>query len=140
MNYYNRTYGFDILSLILILLGSFLNYSKTTRLLSVIILIYALYRAFSTNGYKRSQELTGFYNFMDKIFGIFHKKIPRNYNVFRFSDLQPAFNKLKYNINQKIHYKIVSCPKCGQKLRLPRKKGHITVTCRRCSSQFKMRT
>lgn len=140
MNYYNRPYGLDMFSLVLLVISSILNYPKTTRLISLAILIYALYRAFSTNTYKRGQELTAFYNFVDKIASIFNKKVPRNYNVFRFSDMQPLFKNLKYRTDQWLNYKIVKCPSCGQKLRLPRKKGKITVTCRKCGTDFKMRT
>ena len=54
--------------------------------------------------------------------------------------IPPMFTRLKYDINQKIKYKIVSCPNCGQKLRLPRRKGKIIVTCKRCHNEFNLRT
>ncbi len=54
--------------------------------------------------------------------------------------LSNNLNKLQKNIKQWKHYKIISCPSCQQKLRLPRKQGNIVVTCPKCSQEFKMRT
>lgn len=37
-------------------------------------------------------------------------------------------------------YKYVKCPECKTMLRLPRKKGQINVTCRKCGHQFPAKT
>ena len=37
---------------------------------------------------------------------------------------------------QRRAYKIFKCPSCGTKLRVPRGKGRIKVTCRRCGAVF----
>lgn len=37
---------------------------------------------------------------------------------------------------QKRQYKIFKCPSCGVKLRVPRGKGKIRVTCRQCGASF----
>ena len=37
-------------------------------------------------------------------------------------------------------YKVFKCPKCSQKLRVPRGKGKIMITCRRCGNEFKKRS
>ena len=52
MNFLKGTYGFDLLSLILVLLSFILNIFDYTRILASIILIYAVYRAFSKKIYK----------------------------------------------------------------------------------------
>ena len=48
-------------------------------------------------------------------------------------------DKMGY-INQKRQYKIVKCPNCGQKLRLPRGQKKTIVTCKMCRFEFKERT
>ena len=35
---------------------------------------------------------------------------------------------------------VVTCPNCGQKLRLPRRKGKIIATSKRCHNEFRLRT
>ena len=37
---------------------------------------------------------------------------------------------------QRRQYKIFKCPSCGVKLRVPRGKGKIKVTCRQCGATF----
>ena len=37
-------------------------------------------------------------------------------------------------------YKIFKCPKCGQKLRVPRHKGKIAIHCRKCGEEFIRKT
>lgn len=139
---YNQSYGCDILSIILLLISAILNLFSPyiIKLLSIVILFLAVYRCFSHNNVKRRAELQKYYIYMNKLLGKFNKQITYNYNTFHISDLAPAFNSLKYKASQKIKYKIVKCPQCNQKLRLPRRKGKITVTCKKCRSEFKMRT
>jgi glutaredoxin len=43
-------------------------------------------------------------------------------------------------IEELLDYIIVSCTKCPTKLRIPKEKGNITVTCPNCKEEFKMRT
>ena len=37
-------------------------------------------------------------------------------------------------------YKIYKCPKCGQKIRVPRHKGKIAIRCRKCGEEFIRKT
>ena len=56
MDFLKGTYGFDLLSIVLILLSFILNVFDITRILGLLILIYAIYRAFSKKIYKRKEE------------------------------------------------------------------------------------
>lgn len=140
MNFLNDSYGLDFLSIFLILVSSFFNLFYFTRILASIILILALYRVFSKNIYKRDQELKSFCIHANKFLGKFNRALPNNLPVFHFNHLEPIFSKITKWFNEKRNFKIVKCPRCSQKLRLPRHKGRITVTCKRCLHEFKLKT
>ena len=132
MTNYNDRYGFDLLSIFMIFISLILNVFPITRIFSFILLILSFYRAFSKKYYKRRQEYNVFYTYTNKLlnkFGNFH-----------FGNLYPLVESAKNSLNEKRNYKITKCPKCHQKLRLPRGKGKIVVTCRRCSNKFDFKT
>lgn len=80
--------------------------------LSLIVMVLLYFRAFSKNIYKRTQENLKYLKFTKKIKNFFKgvKDAPR--------------------------YKVFKCPTCGQKLRVPRGKGVITITCKKCHTKF----
>ncbi|MBQ9852117.1 MAG: hypothetical protein IJO37_04290 [Ruminiclostridium sp.] len=41
---------------------------------------------------------------------------------------------------QNKQYKIFKCPACSQKLRVPRGKGTVKITCRQCGATFEKKT
>ncbi|MCR5726512.1 MAG: hypothetical protein K6G24_03500 [Lachnospiraceae bacterium] len=47
--------------------------------------------------------------------------------------IQGLKNKIKCD---KVTYRIFDCPMCSQKLRVPKGKGKIEITCRRCGHVF----
>ncbi|CDM69032.1 Hypothetical protein CM240_1874 [Clostridium bornimense] len=139
MNILSGTYGFDLLSIFILIISLFFNFGKIPRLISLILWGIVVFRAFSKNTYKRSQELSKFTTFINNILRKFNRQLPYMTNV-SLELIPPMFTRLKYTINQKIQYKIVACPNCGQKLRLPRRKGKIIATCKRCHNEFRLRT
>ena len=38
------------------------------------------------------------------------------------------------------HYKYLICPQCTQRLRVPRGKGRLIVTCTRCGNRFETKS
>ena len=42
--------------------------------------------------------------------------------------------------DQRKEYKVFRCPSCNQKLRVPRGKGKVQVTCRQCGAVFEKKT
>lgn len=133
-------YGIDFLTLVLFLISSLLNFSRYTSLVGTIIFIYALLRIFSRNKYKRKAELNKFIYYLNKPLSKFKIIIPSNLPAFDYTSLDFYIKYMKNKIYQKKHYKIVKCPSCSQSLRLPRKKGNIVVTCKRCSYKFDLKT
>lgn len=108
---------FDALSKYLIILGALLLLDRHFRIFGLIVVIYAIWRGFSKNKYKRQQELMVFESLI-------------------YSARQ-KFYRLSAKIKASVNYKVFNCPNCFQKLRVPRRKGNITITCSRCGTKFK---
>lgn len=90
------------------------NYILTIA--SLILLIYASYRVFSRNIYKRRAENEKYLRIKNSFVGFF--KLQKD----RVRDRKTHIYK--------------KCPKCKATLRLPKKKGVHTVRCPRCSEHF----
>lgn len=105
----------SILSLVLILLA-LLTKSSFLTLLGVIPLVLCYYRSLSRNISKRTEENYQFYAVKDRITGKIH-------------GLKDQW------ANRKL-YHYYRCPQCRQKLRVPRGRGRIQISCPRCGTQF----
>lgn len=140
MKFLEGTYGVDLLSLFLILISCIFNIWDITRVFSIILLVFAFYRAFSKKIYKRREEYNIFYTYTNKLLSKFGKSIPYNLPVYNLSNLSKVFENFNHWVSEKKNYKITKCPNCKQKLRLPRGKGNIVVTCKKCSTKFDLRT
>ena len=84
--------------------------------LGVVLLGLYYYRMFSRNISKRTEENYKYYAVKDRI---------RN----KFSGLKDQWD------NRKL-YHYYRCPQCRQKLRVPRGRGRIQISCPRCGTQF----
>lgn len=140
MRFLQGIYGIDLLSLLLLLIASLLNLSKYTMLIGTAITLISIFRIFSRNIYKRQSENNTLISFLNKPLSKFGLRIPYNSQPIDFNSFSYAFQIIKKSINEKKNYKITKCPNCGQKLRLPRKKGKIVITCKRCLHKFDFRT
>lgn len=88
--------------------------------LALALLVYAYYRMFSKDLSKRSAENQWYLKKEMKVRGWWQRK--------------------KKAIAGRKEYKICKCPKCGQKLRVPRHKGKIAIRCRKCGEEFIRKT
>lgn len=140
MRFFYNIYGIDLLSLFLLFLSSLLNLTFFTRIFSFLIFLIAILRMFSKNIYKRQNENLIFITFLNKILKRFKVQIPTNLPPVTFNSLIYSFKVINAKFNEFVNFKITKCPSCGQKLRLPRRKGKIVVTCKRCSNKFDLRT
>ena len=84
--------------------------------LAFALLIYIYFRMFSRNIARRYQENQWFLRQKSRFIGFF-----RNF---------------RYNASQRRIYHIYRCPKCRQKIRVPRGKGRIMVRCPKCGTEF----
>lgn len=101
--------------------------SNILYLMAMALLIYSIWRMFSKNYQKRYLENQ---SFLCKTAGIRRTVSSLGYKI------RHAYDKLKYDINQRKTYAIFYCPNCKQKLRVPKGHKKIQVTCSRCRTQF----
>lgn len=92
-------------------IGSFLGWAA---------IIVSYFRILSRNRTKRYQENLKFLTLTRRFKGEWNKKRNKFY--------------------QRKAYKFYSCPKCHKKLRVPRNKGKINITCPHCHEQFIKKT
>ena len=126
MEFMSGRYGADQLSrftlavsLILLVLNSFTNL-RIIYLAALIVLAWCYFRMFSRNIAKRSAENQKYLNMVWK------SKV--------------KFGKFKNRIVQSKDYHIYKCPSCGQKIRIPRGKGKICITCPKCRTEFEKKS
>ncbi len=103
-----------ILSMVLLVLSLF--GANSLYFIALIIMVYAYFRMFSRQIYKRAGENQKYLQYEWKVKGWVRKKK----------------NELK---QLKTHH-IYKCPNCKQKIRVPRGRGRIAITCRKCGHEF----
>ena len=84
--------------------------------LTLVLLSLAYVRVFSRNINKRYEENMKFLQRKDAILN--------------------KFRKQKYYAAQRRNYHIYTCPQCKQKIRIPKGKGKISITCPKCRTSF----
>lgn len=128
----NRVLGFTAVGIALVTM--FLRYDSPVRYafsaVSTILIVVVLLRMFSRNFSARSRENAQFtawwVPFTAKVHGLFSGGV-------RAARSSPTFaerRKFKYFI----------CPQCAQRLRVPRGKGKLRVTCTRCGNKFETKS
>ena len=122
MRFMYGRYGVDslgkftlIVGLISILLSGWLN-SLVLSLVSWFLIIYAYFRMFSKNIYKRSAENQWYLN--------------KTYKIRCF------FARQKNEMAQRKTHHIYKCPACRQKIRIPKGKGRVEIRCPKCNATF----
>lgn len=115
--YFKNSYGIDKLSKHLYITGIIISLIRPLYILGLVLIVYSSWRCISNNKYKRYRELQSYEHFISIL----------AYKIRYFTNL----------INPNNAYKIFKCPNCSQKLRVPKKKGKITITCKNCKTSFK---
>ena len=105
--------------MVLIILNLFVR-SNIIVYLVMAILVYCYYRMFSRDYNRRYAENQKFLTWQNKI----------KYKV----------NNWKRNLADRKTHHIYKCPSCGQKIRVPRGKGKIIVTCPKCRTEFQKKS
>jgi len=119
-------YGTDQLSMaLLILCFLLLLVAEFSGLLPIMYVSYiplamSIYRTLSKQKQKRQLENYKFIRLMSPVYMFFQRRIAH------LKDLKD--------------HRYYKCPKCKQKLRVPRGKGRISITCPKCQTQFIKKT
>ena len=126
MDFMSGRYGTDELSkfmlavcLVLLVINIFTRV-QGVYLIALVLLGVCYFRMFSRNYVKRSEENRKYLDTVWKIKNWFLKK--------------------KNRIIQSQDFHIYKCPSCGQKIRIPRGKGKICITCPKCRNQFEKKS
>lgn len=85
-------------------------------MLSMALFIWAIYRMFSRNTAARSAENTRF--------------------LYQWGRVRRSVSQFVSRVKHAKEYKYFKCPQCKAKLRIPRKVGEVTVTCKKCQHRF----
>ena len=111
-------------ALVSIVLAFFVNTGSSAGslldMLGLVAIVYTYFRIFSRNISKRAQENQKYLSATAK--------------------LRQRLNKEKNMMKQRKDYHIYTCPSCGQKVRIPRGKGKIEISCPKCHSKFVKRS
>jgi len=83
---------------------------------ALLLLIYSYFRMFSRQIYKRAAENTKYCQLEYKVKSFFAGK--------------------KSQFAGQKGYRIFKCPNCKQKLRVPKGRGKIAISCRKCGTEF----
>ncbi len=117
-NFMTGRYGVDQFGVFLSIIALLLSFIPhiAGKILSLLLMAYEAFRIFSRNVYGRQKENRGFLKIWSPVKGLFKKR--------------PDYNT----------HKLFYCPKCRQKLRVPRGKGKVVVTCPKCGEKIHKKT
>lgn len=133
-------YGLDRFSKLLLFVGALFFIAFKGSMLGYIfgfsIIGYATWRALSHDLEGRRRESMAFESYVSDL----NYKLRKSKFKWIFGNWIQGSRRYINKIQDKKYHVIVSCPKCSQKLRLPKKKGQIIVTCAKCGVEFKIKT
>ena len=119
-------YGADELSKVMMFIAvalMLINLFARLEILNIVVIVFIVLiylRMFSKNIQKRYEENCRYYALKQKVLGFFGKQ-------------KRTAQDLKTN-------HIYKCPSCGQKIRIPRGRGRIIITCPKCRHEFEKKS
>lgn len=102
-------------AVVLYILNLFLRNRGVSSLITIVVLL-GLYRMLSRDHGRRYQENIKFLNWKNKVVS--------------------KFRRSQSNLKQRKTHHIYRCPTCRQKIRIPKGKGRICITCPKCKTEF----
>jgi DNA-directed RNA polymerase subunit RPC12/RpoP len=104
----------SILAMAFLMLSMFV--SGPFYAVAVLLMVFVYFRMFSRNTVKRAAE--------------------NQLYLSKTMKLRMKWQKKKSELAQLQRYHIYKCPRCKQKIRVPRGRGRIAITCRKCGAEF----
>lgn len=109
----------NTVTLVLLIISMFTRWS-ILYIIAIVLMVYTYFRIFSKNIPKRYAENQKFCNW-------------------RY-DMAIKRNKKKQEWEQRKIYRFFRCPMCKQKVRVPKGRGKICITCPKCRQEFVKRS
>jgi DNA-directed RNA polymerase subunit RPC12/RpoP len=109
-----------IVCFVISLIGGRIAFLGIFYWLGLILMIYNIFRMFSRNTSKRYSENQRFCSAR-----------------YRFNI---RFGQWKKHMSERRIYRFYKCPACSQKVRVPKGRGKIRITCPRCRQEFVKRS
>ena len=88
----------------------------TCYMIALLMMVYAYYRMFSRNIYKRAAE--------------------NQWYLKKTMKVRSWLGSQKKQLAQRKTHHIYKCPGCKQKIRVPRGRGRIEIRCQKCGTKF----
>ena len=113
--------------------------SKAINVIIIVLLVISIFTGWPIVSYIALALIIYMY------FRIFSKNIPKRYaenqkyRNFRY-DLTIKINNKKKEWAQRKVYRFFRCPMCKQKVRVPKGRGKICITCPKCRTEFVKRS
>ncbi len=101
--------------IVVIIISNFFG-GQILNLLGLLMIIYSYVRMFSKNFNKRYTENQKYLQYTNRA---------RSY-----------FNGFKNTFSQRKTHRVFKCPSCKQKIRVPKGKGKIEISCPKCFTKF----
>ena len=125
------SFTLSIVGLILVFCSPAFQNDETRSLLSLLglgLILYSVFRVFSTNDAQRRKENEAFLNFFRKFKGSGNSTKAQQ---------RRAEKEKKKRIKEKLKtHELFYCPKCGASCFVPRGKGKVRITCPKCGEKF----
>ncbi len=107
---------FLLIAAIVSMVCSMLFRSSVCNLFAILLIVLSYYRMLSKNHSRRYSENMKYLKYSGKVSRFFRSK--------------------KQYLSQLKTYHIYRCPSCKQKIRIPRGKGKISISCPKCRTEF----
>lgn len=95
---------------------SLLIRSNILNSICILLIVLCYIRMFSKNHSQRYKENQFYLKYANTVF--------------------QKFDRFRFQLKQRVKYHIYKCPSCKQKIRIPRGKGKISITCPKCRNIF----
>lgn len=116
----DELYRFLVITAIICVIANLFFKNRILTLIAWVLLLYGIFRMFSKNHSARYRENQSYLN--------------------ATSRLRRWFGQQKRLMEERKYHHIFTCPKCKQKIRIPKGKGKIMVRCPKCRHEFQRRS
>lgn len=128
----DRFNQFIMIAALLLCLFSLCGF-KFGYILGIAGLAYAYYRMFSKDIPKRSAENIKYLQYVERL-----SYFPKWANG--AGNIKSKTSQYKHGLAQRKTHHIYRCSSCKQKIRIPRGKGKVEITCPKCGNKFVKRS